>query len=446
MRINEVLDQIPDIGDEPNARPLPPVTQEIRLADVAFSYVPGQRVLENVEAVIPAGSRVAFVGPSGAGKSSILQLLTRFYDPDEGAVLFDGHDIRQATVASVRNQIGVVFQDPFLFGSTVRDNIALGKPGATDADVVAAARAAEIDEFIDSMPQGYDALVGERGGRLSGGQRQRVSIARALIRDPRVLILDEATSALDPRTESLITETLERVSEGRTTIAVTHRLTSIAKYDRIFVVVDGRIMEQGTHQQLLDLGGTYARLWAEQTAAVVPQEAPFDAVAALGRVAIFAGLSPADLASIARELRVVDLRPGDQIPEGGGRLVLVRRGHARILARGIDDLLVPRVELGSGDAFGLAALLGNDTGAILEAIDSTSILVLDDEAISGIAARHPTVADALRHGLAVGPAGGRRLPRLTFGPSRIADDPPIAAPADANLVRRETGAFPGISP
>jgi ATP-binding cassette subfamily B protein len=313
--------------------------------------------------------------------------------------------------------------------------------------VVAAARAAEIDEFIDSMPQRYDALVGERGARLSGGQRQRVSIARALIRDPRILILDEATSALDPRTERLITETLERVSEGRTTIAVTHRLTSITTYDRIFVVVDGSVVEQGTHQQLLESGGTYARLWAEQTGAVVPQEAPFDAVEPLGRVAIFAGLTPADLASIARELRVVDLRPGDQIPEGGGRLVLVRRGHARILARGIDDQLVPRVELGPGDVFGLAALLGNETGTTLEAIDSTSVLVLDDEAISGIAARHPSVADALRHGLRVGPAGGRRLPRLTFGPNRIADEPLIApSPADANLVRRNTGAFPSLGP
>ncbi len=330
VRINEVLDQIPDIKDEPNAQPLPPLTQEIRLTGVAFSYVAGQRVLENIDAVIPAGSRVAFVGPSGAGKSSILQLLTRFYDPDEGAVLFDGRDIRQSTVASVRNQIGVVFQDPFLFGSTVRDNIALGKHGATETEVVAAARAAEIDEFIDSMPQRYDALVGERGARLSGGQRQRISIARALIRDPRILILDEATSALDPRTERLITDTLERVSKGRTTIAVTHRLTSVATYDRIFVVVDGSIVEQGTHQQLLELGGTYAHLWAEQTGAVVPQEAPFDAVEALSRVAIFGGLAPGELAAIARELRVVDLRAGDQIPEGGGRLVLVRRGHARI--------------------------------------------------------------------------------------------------------------------
>src|SRR5207237_800099 len=200
--------------------------------------------------------------------------------------------------------------------ATIRENIAMGRSGATDAEVEAAATAAELHDFVLTLPRGYDTLVGERGGRLSGGQRQRISIARALIRDPRILILDEATSALDPRTERLITDTLERASEGRTTVAVTHRLTSIAGYDRIFVVVAGRIVEQGTHAQLLELGGTYAHLWAEQTGAVVAQEAPFDAVEALGRVAIFAGLPPSDLASIARHLRVVDLRPGDHVPEG----------------------------------------------------------------------------------------------------------------------------------
>jgi ATP-binding cassette subfamily B protein len=447
VRINEVLDEIPEIKDEPGAEPMRELMQEIRLSGVTFSYIPGRPVLENIEAVIAAGSRVAFVGPSGAGKSSILQLVARFYDPEEGEVLFDGHDIRHYTVASVRDQIGVVFQDPFLFGSTVRDNIALGKPGASDAEVEAAARAAEIDEFIDSMPQRYDTLVGERGGRLSGGQRQRISIARALIRDPRLLILDEATSALDPRTERLITDTLERASRGRTTIAVTHRLTSIAAYDRIFVVVAGRLVEQGTHEQLLDLGGTYARLWAEQTGAVVPREAPFDAAEALGRVPIFAALTSADLGAIAAQLRVVDLRPGEQIPEGGGRLILIRRGSVRTLLPGIDGQLVPSVELGTGDAFGLAALLGNETGATLEAIDSASVLVLDDESISSIAARHPSVADALRHGSHLGPEGGQRLSRLTFGPKHVVDGAQIALPpADANVVRRNTGAFRSVGP
>src|SRR5207253_3000690 len=156
MRINEVLDERPEISDEPDAAPLPLVAREIRLTGVGFAYTPGRPVLQDVDAVIAAGSRTAIVGPSGAGKSSILQLLTRFYDPDEGAVLFDDRDIRRYTVASVRNQIGVVFQDPFLFGSTVRDNIAIGKPGATDVEVEAAARAAEIDAFIDSRPQRYD--------------------------------------------------------------------------------------------------------------------------------------------------------------------------------------------------------------------------------------------------------------------------------------------------
>src|SRR5262249_53129864 len=159
-----------------------------------------------------------------AGKSSVLQLLLRFYDPEEGSVTFDGRDLRTATVASLRNQVGVVFQDTFLFDTTIRENIALGRPGASDADVEAAAKAAEVHDFIMTLPRGYDTLVGERGGRLSGGQRQRLSIARALVRNPRVLVLDEATSALDPRTERLVADTLDRVGQGRTTISVTHRL------------------------------------------------------------------------------------------------------------------------------------------------------------------------------------------------------------------------------
>src|SRR5207248_4241229 len=189
---------------------------------------------------------------------------------------FDGHDLREIAIESLRSQLGVVFQESFMFDATVRENIAMGNPGADDAQIEQAARAAELHDFIMTLPRGYDTLVGERGGRFSGGQRQRLAIARALIRDPRVLILDEATSALDPRTDRLISETLERVAHGRTTVAVTHRLTSVVGYDRIFVVVDGRVAEQGTHGELLARGGVYASLWAEQTGEERPVEAPLD--------------------------------------------------------------------------------------------------------------------------------------------------------------------------
>ena len=315
---------------------------------------------------ITAGQRVAFVGPTGAGKSSVLQLLMRFYDPDEGGVFFDGVDIRDATVESLRRQLGVVFQETFLFNSTIAENIGLGNPNATDAQIQEAAKAAELHDFVTSLPRGYETLVGERGGRLSGGQRQRLSIARALLRDPRVLVLDEATSALDPRTERMIADTLERVGQGRTTIAVTHRLTSITGYDQIFVVVAGQVVEHGTHDELVAAGGVYASLWAEQTGGVAPTEAPFDAAGALARIPLFSGLDPAGLADVARPAAGGRAgRPARRMPEGGGRLSIIRHGRATVLAPDFTGELAPLAEVGPGDAFGLSALLGEEKGYVL---------------------------------------------------------------------------------
>ena len=283
LRINEVIDTVPDIVDSPSAAELAPLAREVRFDHVDFSYTQQRSTLEDVSFVIPAGTRVAFVGPTGAGKSSVLQLIMRFYDVDDGAVLFDGHDARDVTLSSLRGQLGIVFQDTFLFDATLRENIAMGKPAATDAEIEAAARVAELHEFVETLPRGYNTLVGERGGRLSGGQRQRLAIARALLRDPRVLLLDEATSALDPRTERLISDTLERVGKGRTTIAVTHRLTSITGFDQIFVMSAGHLVERGTHAELVALAGVYAELWTEQTGGIAAVEAPFDAISALRR-------------------------------------------------------------------------------------------------------------------------------------------------------------------
>jgi ABC-type multidrug transport system fused ATPase/permease subunit len=451
VRINEVMDERPEVVDQPDTTPLAPMTREVRLNDVGFSYSPERRTLEGIEATIPAGSRVAFVGPTGAGKSSVLALLTRFYDPSEGAVTFDGRDIRQATLESVRGQIGFVFQDTFLFDNTVRENIAMGRPGASDSEIEAAARAAEVHDFVTALPRRYDTLVGERGSRLSGGQRQRLAIARALLRNPAILLLDEATSALDPRTERLISDTLERVGKGRTTIAVTHRLTSIVDYDQIFVIVDGHLVEQGDHDELLNQGGVYATLWAEQTGGVVTAEAPFDAVAALARIPIFAGLGPAELGTVATRLGAVDLGAGETLVEGGGRLAIVRRGHARVLLPDFTGTPSPAAELGPGDAFGVGALLGHESGAVLEATERVRLVVLDDQAIAGLATTIPAVGAALAGapaaaGTTAAPLGGRRLSRVTFGPqarpSAVARAEETVEPPAADEVRRLTGALP----
>ncbi len=448
-RINEILDEEPEVDNTPGATPIPRVEREIRLQRVSFSYTPERRTLDGIDAVIPAGSRVAFVGPTGAGKSSVLQLVMRLSDPDEGAVLFDGRDIRSSTLESVRGQLGVVFQESFLFDATIRENIALGKPGASDAEVEAAAKAAEMHDFITELPRGYDTLVGERGGQLSGGQRQRLAIARALVRNPAVLILDEATSALDPRTERRISATLEQVGKDRTTIAVTHRLNSVVDYDRIFVIVAGKLVEQGTHPELVALDGVYARLWSEQSGGVVAAEPPFDAAAALGRVPLFVDLDPAQLAVIAARLRPVELATGERLPEGGGRLAVVRRGRGRILvpAIGGGEGTVPVAELGPGDAFGVSALLGQQTGSVLVADGPLSLLVLDDEALGAVARLFPNVGSILAGANvpSVAPAGGRRLSRVTLSPARSsmvsAAVTGTGTAAGDGEVRRATGSF-----
>jgi ATP-binding cassette subfamily B protein len=233
QRIQELLDEKPGVVDLPDAGTLPRLSREIRFNGVKFGYTPAQLNLNEVSFTIRAGESVAFVGPSGSGKSTVLTVLTRFYEPDAGTVAFDGNDLKRATQDSLRGQLGIVFQESVLFNTTIRENIRVGKPDATDAEVEAAARAAEIHDIILAMPEGYDTNVGERGGRLSGGQRQRIAIARALLRDPRVLVLDEATSALDAGTEASINKTLERVAKGthrglRHSPARGHRLRWIA--------------------------------------------------------------------------------------------------------------------------------------------------------------------------------------------------------------------------
>ncbi|WP_302319567.1 ABC transporter ATP-binding protein [Gordonibacter pamelaeae] len=274
-RFMEVLAVRPDVRNRPGALPLAAaeaergradgfVAGEVRYRGVRFGYDGEHEVLRGLDLAIPAGTTVALVGPSGGGKTTTCSLLPRFYDPGAGSVEIDGIDVRDVTVETLREAIGIVQQDVYLFGGTVRENIAYGRPDATDAQIVEAARRANIHEFVMGLPEGYDTFVGERGARLSGGQKQRIAIARVFLRNPRILILDEATSALDNESERAIQASLEELSEGRTTLVIAHRLSTIRGADLIAVVEDGRMVEQGTHDELLELGGTYARYYEMQ--------------------------------------------------------------------------------------------------------------------------------------------------------------------------------------
>ena len=263
--IQELLDEPTRGSDRPGAPDLPPITHDITFERVGFRYEGGQQpVLDNLTLKLDVGKTIAIVGPSGSGKSTLLNLILRLYSPDEGRVTIDGVDIRRVTRESLRRGMAVVFQENMLFNMSLRENIRLGKEGATDEEVEEAAKKAEIHRYIMSLPQGYDTSVGERGDTLSGGQRQRIAIARAVIRNPSVLLLDEATSALDQTTEAAINRTLMKVAEGRTMIWSTHRLTSVVEMDEIIVISNGQAIERGSHAELLAANGAYRKLWDDQ--------------------------------------------------------------------------------------------------------------------------------------------------------------------------------------
>jgi ATP-binding cassette, subfamily B, bacterial len=259
-RVLEILDTAPDVRDRPGAAPLPPSRGHVTLDDVRFGYESGVDVLRGVSLEVRPGERVAIVGATGAGKSTLVSLVPRFFDPTAGRVLVDGHDVRDVRLASLRAQVAIVLQEPFLFPMSVADNIAYGRPDATRDAIVAAAHAANAHEFVERLPDGYDTVLGERGATLSVGQRQRLAIARALVKDAPILVLDEPTSALDAGSEALLLDALDRLMAGRTCFVIAHRLSTIRTADRIVVLADGRVAEQGTHAELLALGGTYATL------------------------------------------------------------------------------------------------------------------------------------------------------------------------------------------
>src|SRR5690606_17000104 len=275
-RVFEILDTQPDVTDAPDAKTLGTVEGRITFHDVSFSYDERQEVLHHINLDIAPGEIIALVGPSGAGKSTIFNLIPRFYDPTSGSITIDGVDLRSVTQASLRQQIGIVPQETLLFGGTIRENIRYGRLDATEDEIIAAAKAANAHDFIVSLPDGYETLVGERGIRLSGGQRQRIAIARAILKDPRVLLLDEATSSLDSESEHEVQEALARLMQNRTTVIIAHRLSTVRVAHRIAVLDSGNIIELGSHEELMAKNGLYAKLYEMQFREDVLEETAAD--------------------------------------------------------------------------------------------------------------------------------------------------------------------------
>ena len=263
-RVFEYLDLAPEVMEAPGALSLDKLEGRIEYEDVCFSYKEGQQVLKGVSFTVEPGEMVALVGPSGSGKTTITYLVPRLYDPDSGVVKIDGIDARQISLRSLRSQIGIVTQDTFLFNASIRENILFGRKDATEEEMIEACKAAYIHDFIAALDEGYDTLVGERGIKLSGGEKQRIAIARAILRNPRIIILDEATSSLDSHAETLIKAAISPLLANRTSLVIAHRLSTVLAADKILVIEDGRIVESGTHQELLARGGLYRRLYDEQ--------------------------------------------------------------------------------------------------------------------------------------------------------------------------------------
>jgi ATP-binding cassette subfamily B protein len=275
-RIFEILDTQSEVKDAPDAQPLGNITGRVRFEHVSFAYFGRHQVLRNIDFEAEPGEIIALLGATGSGKSSVINLIPRFYDPTEGRVLIDGQDVRRVTVNSLREQIGIVLQDTTLFATTVRENIAFGQPDATDEQIIEAARAASAHEFIMQLPKQYETRVGERGITLSGGQKQRIAIARAILKDPRVLILDDATSSVDTETEALIQTALQRLMQGRTSFVIAQRLSTVRQADQVLVLNKGRVVAHGrrnaqhsAHDELLRTSGLYAEIYHRQ---LRPQE------------------------------------------------------------------------------------------------------------------------------------------------------------------------------
>lgn len=400
-RINQILTEEPSVKDGMDKSPLPPLEKEITLENVSFAYTPGHKSLDGVNITIPRGASVAFVGASGSGKSTVLNMVNRFYDPADGAVKYDGRDIRDVTLEALHARMGIVFQENVLFNDTIRENIRMGNLDATDAEVEEAARSADIHDFIMTLPLKYDTRVGERGGNLSGGQRQRVAIARAIIRNPSLILLDEATSALDPHTEDSVNQTIRQIAGGRTVLSVTHRLAPVVYCDKVFVLEKGKVVEQGPHKELLARNGLYARLWNKQQGFKVSDDGESAEVtpARLSSVPLFSGLDQELLEDIADKMDSARCSKGDELireGESGDRFFVVARGTLEVLKKAPDGHQ-ERVEIfEDGDCFGEIALLKDlPRTATVRALTPVTYLTLKRDHFLRLVGRVPGMRDKL---------------------------------------------------
>lgn len=398
-RLREVMDWQPDVIER-GEQELPALRHSVALHDVTFSYKPGVPVLKRFSLDIPASGYTSIVGASGSGKSTVLQLLLRFADPDEGAVAFDGRDIRDARYDSLLRQVGVVFQDSVLFHATIRENIAIGRPDATEADIVAAASAAGIHDTIAGFREGYDTVVRNQGDNLSGGQRQRIALARALLREPRLLFLDEATSALDPESERAVNETIMLLARDRAIVSVTHRLAYAAISDRIVVLDRGEAAEIGTHEQLMARGGVYRHLWEKQQGFVLTGGGYARVQAErLRRLPFFRGVEPDALEQIARLFVAESFDTGVAVVEqgdAGDKFYLIARGKVEVL---IEDQTGERrrvAVLEDGDHFGEIALMQHiPRTASIVTLTPCLLLSLSYDHFHPLMTRFPAMREAL---------------------------------------------------
>ena len=403
VRIEEILAERSAVPDAPDAHELPPLRESIQLRDYVFMPEPDRRILDGVSLTIRHGESVAFVGPSGSGKSTVLNAIMRSFDPSEGRVEIDGHDLRAVTKASFVKQSAVVFQESFLYNTTVRENLRLGRLDATNAEIEAACRDAEIHDIIMALPKGYDSPVGERGALLSGGQRQRLALARALLRNPRILFLDEATSALDPSTEIAINQTLERVSRGRTVLAVTHRLASVVNLHRVFVMNQGRLAEHGTHAELLAQNGLYASLWRKQEGIHTSDDGTHAEITVerLRQFPLLAKLDDAMLheLSVAQFATETVAAGRDVVVEGdsGDKFYIIARGRVDVLKRDPLGTMQFIKVLEDGDNFGELALLRNvPRTATIRTLVPCIFLTLQRNHFQNLLAHSPEVRAAIR--------------------------------------------------
>jgi ABC-type multidrug transport system fused ATPase/permease subunit len=404
-RITELLDEPITIADKSDAVSMAPLTSEIRFDHVDFSYDGDRAILRDFNLIISAGQHVAVVGPSGSGKSTLVNLLMRFWDPTDGQVLFDGHNLKDVTLASLRGQIGLVFQDTFVFDTTLRENIAIGKPEAGEAEIIAAVEAAQLTSYVQGLPNGYDTVLGERGLVMSGGQRQRLAIARALLRNPRILILDEATSALDMQTEREIIATLAELAKGRTTISITHRLSLATMADRIVVLDGGRVIEEGAHQDLVRAGGLYQRLFRDQVDRGSSGElgsggvrGPQAILERMRAVPLFDGLAEESLRSLAGQVTLEHFEAEEEVVrqgDDGDTLYVIARGSVEVLVRvGTGQRRVN--VLNAGDYFGEMALLDDrPRAATVRTLGPAHLYSLTRNDFLALLEQQPAIRDAV---------------------------------------------------